>query len=97
MANVRIRSAILAILLGNLGVDLLFLRPHQVKLFLMMGGPLLGVAVLSIVLAISQSGAWAVLAAICGGLLTLWSIARCCEYLNLTDREFTQLLDSSNP
>ena len=96
MANVRIRSAVLAFFLGNLGVDMLMLRPHQVKLFLMMGGSLLAVAILSLILAVTQAASWVVLTAICMGFLELWAIARCFEYLNLTDTEFENLLESSN-
>ena len=96
MTNVRIRSAVLAFLFGNLGVDMLLLGPHQVKLFLLLGGPFLGVAVLSLVLAVSQNAAWVIVTAICAGFLTLWSIARCCEYMNLTDTEFVRTLEESN-
>ena len=97
MANVRIRSAVLAFLFGNFGLDMLFLRPHQVKLFLAMGGALWAGVVLSLVLTVAQSEIWIMLLAFCGGLLTFWSVARCFEYLNLTDTEFAELLDSSNP
>ena len=78
MTNIRIRSAVLAFLLGNLGVDMLLLRPHQVKLFTLMGGPLLAVAILSVILAvISNNGSWAILTVIGGVFLQFWSIARC--------------------
>jgi hypothetical protein len=37
--SVRIRSAVLAFFLGNWGVDMLLLGPHQVKLFMLLGVP----------------------------------------------------------
>ena len=44
MSNVRIRSAVLAFFVGNFGVDMLLLQPHQVKLFLALGGAFLTAA-----------------------------------------------------
>ena len=97
MSNVRIRSAVLAFFLGNLGVDMLLLRPHQVKLFLTLGGACLAVAVLSLVLALTQgAGGWLFVAIVAIGFLEFWSFARCMEYLNLSDAQFAELIATSN-
>lgn len=97
MRNIRIRSAVLAFFLGNLGVDMLLLRPHQVKLFLSLGGAFIAVAVVFGILAVTQNGAWLILTVIAGAFLEFWSFARCLEYLNLTDAQFERLLAESNP
>ena len=97
MANVRIRSAVLAFFLGNLGVDMLMLRPHQVKLFLSLGGACWALFLVGLIGAAStQNMGWAVLAIIGVGFLEFWALARFFEYLNLTDREFDRLIESSN-
>ena len=93
MQNVRIRSAILALLLGNLGVDMLLLRPHQIKLFLGLGGTLLLLVVLGLIGGVAYNGAWIFLSVIAGGFLSFWSIARCFEYLSLTDESFERRLE----
>ena len=97
MANVRIRSAVLAFFFGNLGVDMLLLRPHQAKLFLTLGGPCLAAAVLALILAFTQgAGGWIFVYIVAIGFLEFWAIARCFEYLNLSDQQFAELLATSN-
>ena len=96
MTNIRIRSALLAFFLGNLGVDMLLLRPHQVRLFLGLGGGFIGAAVICGILASTHNGWWLIVSAVALGFLELWSIARCFEYLSLTDREFERMLEESN-
>ena len=95
MTNIRIRSAVLALLFGNIGLDMLLLKAEQVKLFLMLGGPLLTAVVVSIAMASAQQGqVWVILAIGCGGLLSLWSLARAAEYLTLTDQQFANRLNA---
>ena len=96
MTNIRIRSAVLAFFLGDLGVDMLLLRPHQVRLFLGVGGPFIAAAVLCGVLAFTHSGGWLILASITLGFLQFWSIARCFEYMNLTDQQFELRLQGTD-
>ena len=95
MNNIRIRSAVLAFILGNFGVDMLLLRPHQLKLFLGLGGPFLAVAVVGMALASIQTGAWLWVSAAALTFLTFWSLARGFEYLNLTDQGLEQLLQAN--
>ncbi len=95
MSNIRIRSAVLALFLGSLGVDMLLLRPHQVRLFLGLGGGFIGAAVLCLILASTHNGGWLILSIVPIGFLEFWSIARCCEYMSLTDREFERRLQGT--
>ena len=97
MSNVRIRSAVLAFFLGNLGVDMLLLRPHQAKLFLTLGGACIAAAVLALILALTQgAGGWVFVYVVAIGFLEFWSLARFFEYLNLSDEQFAELLAKSN-
>lgn len=97
MANVRIRSVWLALLFGEFGVDLLLLRGHQMRLFLFLGGLCWAAILVGLIgLASTSHTGWAVLAILGGGLLALWRWARFFEYLNLTDEQFENLLETSN-
>ena len=76
---------------------MLLLGPHQVKLFLSLGGALWAVAVACGVLSVTHSGGWgdtvrgpALL------FLEFWAIARCFEALSHTDESFERLLVESN-
>ena len=96
LANTRTRSALLAFLFGNLGVDMLMLPPHQQRLFLLIAGPLVAAVVLCTILSVTHAPGWAMVSVVALVLLTLWSVARCFEYLSLTDESFAQLLAESN-
>ena len=96
MSNPRIRTAVLAILFGTFGADMLTLAPHQRTLFLFLGGPLLAVVVVCAVLAPAAGGGWLIVSGAALLFLEFWAIARCFEALSHTDRSFEQLLRASN-
>ena len=56
LTNLRTRTALLAFFFGTFGVDMLYLRPHQQRLFLFLflGGPLLAVAVVCAILSFTH-------------------------------------------
>lgn len=95
MANLRIRSAVLAFFFGNLGVDMFLLGPHQRMLFLLLGGPLLAVVVVCGILS-ATSGGWAIVSGAALVFLEFWAIARFFEALSHTDESFDELLRASN-
>ena len=96
MSHSRIETAVLAFFFGTLGVDMLFLEPHQQKLFLFLGGPLLVVAVLCGVLAATSNAGWAVIGGIALAFLQFWALARFFEALSHTDESFDRLVTRSN-
>ena len=96
LTNRRTRSAVLALFFGMVGGDMLALESHQKWLFLLIGGPLLAVAVLCGILALTQAASWAILSGITLAFLEFWAIARFFEYLSHTDRSFERLLRESN-
>ena len=55
MDNLRIRSPVMAFLLGTVGVDMLMLRRHQQLLFLLMGGPILSLTVICAMLSLAAA------------------------------------------
>lgn len=96
MSNARIRSAVLAFFFGNLGVDMLLLPPHQIKLFLTLGGAFIAAVVVCGILGFTQHGSWFIVSVLALAFLEFWSFARFLEYLNLTDDQFHDLLVTSN-
>lgn len=97
MSNPRIRTAVLAFFLGTLGVDMLMLRSQQVRLFLLLGAPLLAIAVLCGILAATSNGSWMILSGAALIFLQFWAIARFFEALSHTNESFNRLLDGSGP
>ena len=96
MDNLRIRSAVTALFFGVLGLDMLSLEPHQQKLFLFLGGPLLAIAVGCGVLSFTHNGSWAIVSGAALVFLQFWALARFFEALSHTDESFQRLLDTSN-
>ena len=96
MDNQRIRTALLALFFGNIGLDMLSLESHQQKLFLLLGGPLLAAVIGGMILAFTHNPGWIIIAAAAAVLLELWSIARFFEALSHTDESFDRLLAESN-
>ena len=96
MDNVRIRSAILAFLFGEFGVDMLLLGPHQKKLFLGLGGVFWVSIVILVFLGATNAIGWFYLIIVPGFFLGFWRWARFFEYLSLTDQEFDARIAESN-
>ena len=96
LVNRRTRTALLAFFFGTFGVDMLTLRPHQVRLFLLLGGPLWAVVVVGGILSATSGAGWLMVSGAALVFLEFWAIARCFEALSHTDRSFERLLVESN-